>query len=282
MGAAPARGAHGLRLTGLDSASDLLVAPAPRWHGLHIERRAGERPAIDRIGVDAARIALHGSGSIGIDRASATVTVTAPEPPGDREFVHPYLGAVAAVVTRWLGHNSLHAGAVLVDGEVWGLLGVREGGKSTLLAGLALAGLPVMSDDLLVMREGTAFAGPRCVDLRADAAQALGVGEAIGVVGARERWRLTLDPAPPEAPAGGWVVLEWGEAPAVERVAPAERLPRLLEHATIVPEPPDPAGLLGLAALPMLRLVRPRGLAALGDVSDLLLEAVAAARTTSA
>jgi hypothetical protein len=270
-------GAYGLRLADLPDARELLLPAPPHWAEWRIERVVGERPAEAAIDGDTAAIPLHGSGSIAIDRARTTAMLTAPRPPGDAELVHPYLGAIGAVVARWLGHQSFHCGGALIEGGTWGILGDREQGKSTLLASLSSRGVGVMSDDLLVVRqERMAAAGPRCVDLRSDAAEALALGESIGVVGARERWRVKLEPVEPEAPLTGWVALGWGPDVAVRPVPPAERLPRLLSHATIVPEPVNPADLLDLAALPMLVLERPRGFDALPSACDALLEATAA------
>jgi hypothetical protein len=93
-------------------------------------------------------------------------------------------------------------------------------------------------------------------------------------VGARERWRAKLAPVAAEAPVRGWVALAWGPAVAVRPVPPADRLPRLLAHAAIVPEPVNPADLLDLAALPMLVLERPRSFDALPSACDALLEAI--------
>ena len=278
MTEAPARGAYGLRIAGLPGASDLLVPAPARWTDWRVERVVGS-PARDgrHIDANAATIELDGAGALQIDRAGAVARVTAPDPPPDHAIVHPYLAAVAALVSRWAGAASFHSGALVAGGVAWGLLGERERGKSTLLAWLASRRVEVLSDDLLVLRGQTALAGPRCVDLREDAARATGLGEDIGVIGGRVRWRVPLGSVPAEAPLGGWIVLGWGDSVDVRRVPAATRLPTLLENVTMVPTPPDPSALLDLAALPMLELVRPRDLEAMPQAGEGLLDALGAA-----
>jgi hypothetical protein len=274
-------GAYGLRLTGMAGASELLLPAPETWSDWRIERLADARPGVGSIGDDRAVVSLSASGSLVIDRATATATIASPSPPDDRELVHPYLAAVAAVAARWDGNQSFHCGGLVTGDGAWGVLGGREQGKSTLLAALERRGASILSDDLLVIRDGTALAGPRCVDLRADAATALDAGERIGIVGARERWRVRLRPVVAEAPVRGWVVLRWGSGATVRPVPPAERLPLLLEHATIGPDAVDPGALLDLAALPMLAFERPRRFDAVAETSDMLLDSLAARETSA-
>jgi hypothetical protein len=269
-------GAYGLRLPDLDHVAEMLPAAPPDWVEWRIHRIAGEAPVEEAIGDDSAAVSFGATGSIVVDRAAATATITSPARPSDAALLHPHLGAVAAVVNRWLGRPSFHGGGLLLDGGAWGVLGSEGSGKSTLLAALASRGAGVLGDDLTVAHDGASLAGPRCVDLRSDAADALALGEPIGVAGARERWRVPLPPAPATAPLRGWVTLLWGSAVAVRPVPPAERLPRLLANVTIVPGPPSPEDVLDLAALPMLALERPRDFAALPDACSALLTAVAA------
>jgi hypothetical protein len=168
-----------------------------------------------------------------------------------------------------------------VDDGVWGVLGANGGGKSTLLAGFAAAGYGVMTDDLLVAAEGAAFAGPRCVDLRTDAAEALAAGENIGIVGARERWRLRLEEVPAALPLRGWVALGWSNVVSVRTVAPAERLSLLIENAAIVSAQDDPLDLFELSSLPTLILERPRQFGALGKSVEAVVDAIASRTAAS-
>ncbi len=65
----------------------------------------------------------------------------------------------------------------------------REAGTSSLLGHLAAKGVGIVVDDAVVDDEdGFVLAGPRCVDLHEGAADWLGQGKDIGMVGARRRW----------------------------------------------------------------------------------------------
>ena len=147
---------------------------------------------------------------------------------------------------------------------MWALLGDKEAGKSTTLAWLAAHGHPVVCDDALVLDELTALAGPRSIDLRAESAQRLGIGEPLGTVGVRERWRVPLDPVPAELPFRGWVSLAWGDEVAVEPLRGAARLPALIPHRGVRIEPPRPEALLEYAALRHSRAAPPAGLGVTG------------------
>jgi hypothetical protein len=181
---------------------------------------------------------------------------------------------VAAVTARWLGQNALHAGGFAAAAGCWAVLGDTSSGKSLLLAALARRGVPVVADDLLVVRDGAALAGPRCLDLRADAARLLGTGQPLGVIGGRERWRVHLGPIEPEIPMAGMVVLRWGESLRVTRVPVAERIPLLLGAVALAATPVDPEGLMSLAAVPTVAFERPRRHEDLEAGIERLLEAV--------
>jgi hypothetical protein len=224
-----------------------------------------------------ARLLLRNGGEIAIDRAQGEILFTVPEPVSDQALVHPYLAPAAAVIARWLGRESFHAGAFALDGGAWGVIGEREAGKSSLLAWLALQGRRVLSDDMLIVAGETAFAGPRSVDLRREAALHLGAGEELGVVGARERWRVGLPPIDPEAPLAGWIFLEWGARVSVRPVDPGERLARLLHHRGVRLPPASHEELLVLASLPAWELRRPPSWGSLADAGECLLDALEAA-----
>jgi hypothetical protein len=133
-----------------------------------------------------------------------------------------------------------------------------------------------VADDLLVLAQGAALAGPRTLDLRDDAAQRLGVGKPVGRVGARERWRVELGAVPWSAPLAGFVFLGWGDEVEVAGVTGRERLTRLSVQLTIPEIPADPQGLFDLAALPALELRRPRDWSRIDEAGSALLEAIGA------
>jgi hypothetical protein len=210
-----------------------------------------------------------------LDRNRGRATYVVPRRLRAAEIVHPFLAPVAAVMAYWLGRESFHAGAFVAGGTAWGVIGDRGSGKSTTMAELALAGVPVLGDDLLVVGGRTAFVGPRAVDLRADAARRLGVGENVGVVGARERWRLQLPGADPETPLGGWIFLGWGDRVEVAPASASERVIRLHAGRGINLPPRDPDAMLELASLPAWELRRPKAWRSAGDALERLLDAVA-------
>jgi hypothetical protein len=181
------------------------------------------------------------------------------------------------VASHWLGRLALHGGAVELDGRAWGILADAGGGKSTLLAALARRGHAVVADDLLVTEAGRVLAGPACVDLRSDAAQALGAGEAIGSAGGRERHRVVTARPAPELPLAGFLTLAWGDRVELRPLPPAERLPRVAAALAVALEPADPSDLLVLAGLPMLAFRRPRAFESLDSATERLVASLTGA-----
>ena len=165
-----------------------------------------------------------------------------------------------------------------MDGEAWGVFGQRGAGKTSTLAHLSLRdGLEILSDDVLVLdADLVAYAGPRCADLRGDAAERLGLGEDLGVVGGRRRWRMPLGPVAPELPFKGWVELAWADAVHVAEPAPVQRFEALAQNLALRLVPPDAAALLRLADQPYLRFGRPRDYDRLDGALDRLVAALRA------
>jgi hypothetical protein len=157
---------------------------------------------------------------------------------------------------RLLGHEVLHAGAVLVDGRAWAIAGDRGSGKSTLLAVLAAAGAVVLADDVLVIADGLAHAGPRCLDLR-DGPSIDGLEQGTLVRRATRR-RVGLAPSPSAAPLAGIVFLCWAGREEIVRVTPGERMLRTARLRRWPFIAADPQAVLELAALPSIELRRPR------------------------
>jgi hypothetical protein len=248
----------------------------PGWPRLDVAVRLdpGPEPAEERISDRAATLRLLSGGWVEVDRASATATFRMRSRPSARALVHPHLAAPAAAAGYWLGRESFHAGAFVLDGRAWGVLGERGDGKSSLLACLARAGIEILCDDVLAVDRMTAFAGPRAIDLRRDAAGQLGVGEAIGLVGLRERWRVTLGRVEPQLPLEGWLTLRWDSRVDVRAVQGRHRLTALLARRVILVPPARQDALIELSTLPMLELHRPRSWESAGRVVDALLSAV--------
>jgi hypothetical protein len=233
-GVAPA--AYGLRLAGLQSARWLAVTGADRWPEVSIDRDVGiaGEPALD---VDALVLRL---------RADAD----------HRELVHPLLGRIGSQLALARGGDAMHAGAVSGAAGAWGIIGAKGAGKSTLLAALAAAGTPVVTDDVLVFANGTAMAGPRCIDLRPEADR---FGSAVDVRPNDPRRRVSLPRIEAEHRLAGFIHLEWSDAePGLEPLDHRAALERLLVLRSEKGYPVDPRKLLDLAALPTRLLRRPR------------------------
>jgi hypothetical protein len=271
-------GAYGFRLSGVDAAARLLTPAEPQWPKLDLVSVIDDSqpPPHDRVHEDRAELILRSGGWVELDRGASRATYHLHHRPRDGDLLHPYLAPVAALAARWLGRESFHAGAVVVDGGAWAVLGDKEAGKSSTLAHLALIGHTVLSDDVLVLDHGSVFAGPRCIDLRAEPARRLRAGEPLGVVGLRERFRLELGPAPPAVPLRGFVMLGWGDEVSVERIRGSKRLLALIPHRALLLETNAPADLLDLSSLPFLHLRRPHGWASLEETTERLVDELAA------
>jgi hypothetical protein len=269
-------GAYGIRLGGVDDAADLLGPVGPDAPEYALSSELGSAPGdSDYLSDERAELRLRSGGRIHIDRGAGTVRFCVPHAVRSDELVHPYLAPAAAVIGRWGGKESVHAGAFAASDSVWALVGDRGAGKSSTLAWMAHAGFDVLCDDMIVLDGTVPHAGPRTIDLRPDAAANLDAGEAIGVTGARERWRLRLDPVAGGRPLAGWIFLAWGPELRARRLSAAERLPRIAAQRGLRVPPADPGVLLELAALPAWELARPRTWSSLSASADMLLELAA-------
>ena len=251
-------GAFGLRIRGIPRDVLPVVPAEAEWPELRVCRKLTappERP--ERIGRWTADVELlYGDrGVMRRDTRSATLLTAAPV--DDGTLVHPFLTAAAVIFAWWDGRHAFHGGAFVDSANrAWCLLGDRASGKSSMLARISLGDLDVLSDDLIVIDGGDVLAGPRCVDLRPDAAAALGVAARASPVRGGERLRLSLPPAPAAAPLHGWLFLAWADDVSLHRLRPGAWLDRLAQHrSTSSAYSPS---LLDLAGLPAWELCRPR------------------------
>ena len=274
-------GVYGLRIDAPSGLVDpsLVVTAQPSWPVWTIVWEptppSGAEPVVESWSPDMAVLAAQPEGRITVDRSRARTTLQLPDPPTPASFLHPYLASTAVVANHWLGRAPFHAGSFAYDGRIWGVLGTRETGKSSLLMCLHAAGVQVLGDDVLVVDGAIAFAGPRCLDLRRSAADHFGSGEYLGVVGTRERWRVTLPPAPSQLPFGGWILPDWSDRIAVGRTDTTTKFRALVDNAGLTaPGVPTP-GLLDLVTYPMLHFSRPRDWTRADEALEHLLLAVA-------
>jgi hypothetical protein len=273
----PAIEVYGLSVTGLDPATgagpDRVDARPAADPQLHVTRRVGRalNPAEISYSDDKVVLSLIDEGQVVIEREPAVASYLLPYEISDDELLHPWLVPAVATISSWLGRRVLHGGLVGADGRAVALVADKEGGKSTLLSWLALnTDLDVLADDLVVVDGDTAFAGPRCIDLRRPTVDNLPVAGRVSVVRDGTRWRLSLPPAPPTVTLVGVVVLEWGQETGLHPVRPTERLAALLPHAIGHDLPPGRSGILGFASYPAWRLSRPKTWDALPASADLI------------
>jgi hypothetical protein len=269
-------GAYGLRISGSDARPEQLLDVPADWPGIEliVELTAELSREGEYVDDEGARLWLSAGGVAELHRHSGRTVFRVNERPPAAAILHPLLAGVAAVWARWHGRDSFHAGGFVAAGGVWALLGAKGAGKSSMLAALHRAGVPIVCDDVLIIDGDTAFAGPRSIDLRTDSAERFGLGEPLGVLGDRERWRVDLQPVAPALPFRGWVRLAWGDRIDLRRVPGSEGLSELLRHRALNVPPPAPAALLDLAGRPLLELTRPKAWDSTGDAVQQLLAGV--------
>lgn len=271
-------GAYGLTITGLRagpaSVGLIPVPPGASWPSLEVRARVGtaSRPAAHALDDERAVILLVEGEYVEIDRRLATATIHTTKPLDEHDIVHPYLASPAGVFAQWNGRLAIHAGGALIDGGAWAVLGDKAAGKTTLLAELHHHGFGVVADDMIILGDGMACAGPRCLDLRPEAAAHLTRGCGTVLVRDGGRVRLPLPGIPAMAPFRGWIVLQDADMVATRPIPMRDRVPYLSSQLMMGTRAPH-AG-LDLLAHPMLALRRPRAWEALGPAVDALVAAV--------
>jgi len=229
--------AYGFRFCGLTSGRWLGVTGAAHWPQVSCKLDSSADAPELALDIDALELRLRADTS-------------------HSELVHPRLGRAASHLALACGADGMHAGAVAGDGGAWAVIGPKMAGKSTLLAALSHAGTPIITDDVLVFSGDMAMAGPRCIDLRPDATH-WGLGVAVRPTDPRHR--ISLRPISAEHRLTGVIHLEWSDGgSAIERLHHREALRRLLTLRREKGYPRDPRKLMDLAALPAVRLRRPR------------------------
>lgn len=272
-------GAYGVALTGEALGSDIarwLPEVPDDWPLWEIRRELAvpaERPSEEYLDEDRCTLLLFGATSIEIDRPAQRMTLSMPESEPTGGVLHPGTTLATMVLAHWRGALNLHAGAVLLHGRVWGLLGHKGAGKSTTLAALDHAGHPVLADDMLVFDGPDVLVGPRFVDLRETAAPHFPSALDCGRMGMRRRFRMPLQPAPLRAPFAGWILPDWADEVTVTSVPPVDRLATLEPLLNIRRPPKDPFALLDAMARPLLRITRPRSFEALPDYLEAIVRA---------
>jgi hypothetical protein len=265
-----------LAIRGLEGASNFMQAVPDCASCLRVEVVADA--SIDqresRLHAGEADLRLLGGGRLRICRGDPRVRFSFQQRPTDADLLHPYLAPAAALAQLWLGHEAIHGGAFATPAGAVALLGDKQAGKSTTLAWLhAKHRVTVLCDDLIVVADGSVFAGPRCLDLRAAGSLHRLLDAGARSVRGGDRLRVSLPPGPAKAPLAAIVLLRWGPRTAVQPVPLAERIRRLLPHRMYAGRiPAEPLGMLDLIAVPMVVLTRPRGEVGLRDSTTALMD----------
>lgn len=264
-------GCYGLRISGINDAARYMGAVAQDSPRLTVALEQEESPgSVFRLSDTKAELPLSDGVSRAVLNRSGHARLLLGRDYSHEALLHPLLSGTCAIFNWWHGRDAFHAGALVVNGVAWGILGARGQGKSTTLGYLALHGVRVLCDDVLVEIDGEALAGPGFIDLRPDAGVQLQAGRDLGVVGGRERHRLDIAPPPRRVPLAGWLSLKWGEEVRLVPLPVERRLPLLLENRAVMLAPASPQRFLHYAVMPFYELERPRDWRVLPDVADLL------------
>jgi len=256
--------------------ADLSEAPGPTAvQGAYRYVSAGDDLWFEAPGV--ARYRISGGRRLQVD----------PDPSGGRAWLPILTGTALAALAVQRGLLPLHAGAVEVEqGRAVAFGGPSGVGKSTLAAALLGLGLPLLTDDLLVLHEdGRVFPGLARIKLWRDTLERIGVDAASlePVLDARDKYFLPLPHAPREDGAALSVLylladaaadaepafarLPFPEAAAavLDLVYRPELLPTLNQRAEGFRQATELA-----RALPVFRYTRPRNAARIGESAERL------------
>lgn len=258
---------YGFKWSGLEVGTPPICARTSGEADIDVHQVVSSEPCRPRIeeGDEIAVLALVTGGWLVLDRREWTAVFHVPVPIDPQELVHPYLVPAAAAFCSWVGREAYHAGAFVVGGKAWAVVGDKDAGKSTTLAVLAQLGLAVLSDDLLVLDDRTVLQGPRLIDLRRPAAVRMGLGKRVDSTREGGRWRMRLGWTP-DVELAGWVFLRWGNEVEVRTISLADRIERLLALG-----PTRAEAVVSLASLPAYEFVRPRSWDLLPSAIDHLL-----------
>ncbi len=264
----PGRSVYGLTVHGLDDVSGLLPRqpPAAETTEILVDQLDAEPPPAHELDDQRVVRQLSDGRHLEMDRTSGRARFYGPRLESD-VLAHPYLAPIGVTFNRWAGREAFHAGAFVAGNRAWIVVGGRTAGKSTLMAALAAADVPVLADDIAITDGNVVFAGPRTVDLREPVP---GLPMSLNRSRNGTRFRVPLPVVPDRVALGGWIFLRWEPVTTLRPVAPRDLLSRVAARRVLPGLPSDPAVVLDLAAAPAFVYGRPRDWAALPASIDLL------------
>ncbi len=254
-----------------------LIARETRWRLGPVPTGLGGKPASPgRWQIAQGRFLLRCESGLGYYyQPGEGITIERPVDADPDEELLWLKGTVHAAVACLNGLYPVHASAVAWEGRVHAFTGPAGAGKSTLVAGLGAAGLPLFCDDTLLLDltdpgRIMCLPGHKRLKLLPDALTMSGArGEApVGAETGKLYCRTAAGEVAMPLPLASLTFLEDGPVTAWHPVAGAERFARLEDdHYTqaiyLAAQRPERAALFALRAriagmVTMARLVRPR------------------------
>ena len=152
----------------------------------------------------------------------------------------PLLGPVLATLMHYRGRLVIHGSAIVVGHELWGFVGDRGAGKSTMAAFLIRRGFPLFNDDLISISfpddaAPVAHPGYAATKIMKEAFDHVGglkgeILETGGLPYKKTRIRLAQKPISDAMALSRLCLLERGEAASLQEMPEREALNTVFQH----------------------------------------------------
>lgn len=152
----------------------------------------------------------------------------------------PLLGPVLATLMHYRGRLVIHGSAIVVGRELWGFVGDRGAGKSTMAAFLIRDGFPLFNDDLISVSflpdaAPVAHPGYAATKITKEAFEHVGglegdILETGGLPYKKTRIRLAQNPISEAMPLSRLCLLERGEMARLKEMPEREALNTVFQH----------------------------------------------------